>query len=137
MYLEPTRENGRALMARQLEGPVVMLNLLRFREQADYSAHPALAPEAPISGEEAYRRYMVHTQPFLEASGGEVLFSGAGGIPLIGPIEERWDHVLLVRQRSVEAFMAFASDAGYLAGIGHRIAALEDSRLIPLAPQPR
>jgi hypothetical protein len=28
--------------------------------------------------------------------------------------------------------MAFASNAEYLAGIGHRTAALEDSRLLPL-----
>ncbi len=37
-----------------------------------------------------------------------------------------------MRQRSVADFMAFASDAEYLAGIGHRTAALEDSRLLPL-----
>jgi hypothetical protein len=28
--------------------------------------------------------------------------------------------------------MAFASDAAYLEGVGHRTAALEDSRLLPL-----
>ena len=39
---------------------------------------------------------------------------------------------MLVRQSSVGAFMAFASDPKYMAGIGHRIAALEDSRLLPL-----
>jgi hypothetical protein len=39
---------------------------------------------------------------------------------------------MLIRQRSVEAFLAFASDSAYLAGIGHRTAALADSRLLPL-----
>lgn len=34
-FLEPTPESGRALMSRQIPGPVVMLNLLRFREYAD------------------------------------------------------------------------------------------------------
>src|ERR1700745_2922862 len=52
-YLEPTWEAGRALVARQLQGSVVMLNLLRFREVADYSANPALAPDKPISGAKA------------------------------------------------------------------------------------
>jgi hypothetical protein len=42
-----------------------------------------------------------------------------------------------VRQSSVQAFMAFATDAAYLAGLGHRTAALEDSRLLPLAELPR
>jgi hypothetical protein len=37
-----------------------------------------------------------------------------------------------VQQRSVADFMAFASDKEYLAGVGHRTAALEDSRLLPL-----
>lgn len=37
-YLEPTQESGRAFMMRQMTGSVVMLNLLRFRETADYSA---------------------------------------------------------------------------------------------------
>jgi hypothetical protein len=37
-----------------------------------------------------------------------------------------------VRQKSVEEFMAFASNEDYLAGIGHRLAALEDSRLLPI-----
>ena len=64
--------------------------------------------------------------------GGEVVFVGDGGDYLIGPLEEQWDVVILVRHRSVEAFMSFASNEGYLAGIGHRTAALLDSRLLPV-----
>jgi len=41
---------------------------------------------------------------------------------------------MLVRQHSVDAFKAFASNEAYLAGMGHRTAAIEDSRLLPLAP---
>ncbi len=131
-YLEPTQESGRAFFLRGITGPVVMLNLLRFRDVADYSAAPGLAPESPISGAEAYRRYIEHTLPHLERSGGSLLFLGKGGNFLIGPTDERWDAALLVRQSSVEAFMAFASNAEYLAGIGHRLAAIEDSRILPL-----
>ena len=39
---------------------------------------------------------------------------------------------MLVRQVSAASFLAFASNPEYLAGIGHRLAALEDSRLLPL-----
>ena len=77
-----------------------------------------------------------HTLPHLKKSGGQVLFYGQGGAFLIGPSEERWDVAMLVRQSSVAAFLAFASDQGYLAGIGHRLAALEDSRLLPLVAVP-
>lgn len=49
-YLEPTQEAGRALFMRGIPGEVVMLNLLRLRQVADYAANPELAPVQPISG---------------------------------------------------------------------------------------
>jgi len=39
---------------------------------------------------------------------------------------------MLVKQRSIESFFAFASNSEYLAGIGHRTAAILDSRLLPV-----
>lgn len=131
-YLAPTMDGVRALLARGIQGPVVMLNLLRFRDVADYSANPELAPDEPISGEEAYRRYMEHTQPLVEASGGRVVFYGAGGAFLIGPADERWDAALLVEQDSVSTFLSFGDNPAILAGLGHRTAALADSRRLPL-----
>jgi hypothetical protein len=131
-YLEVSQSAGRDFMMRGITGPVVMLNLMRFHEIADYSASPQLAPEAAISGHDAFMRYYDHTLPFLQASGGEVLLLADGGPWLIGPPAERWDMAMLVRQASVEAFIAWNSDAAYLAGIGHRTAALADSRLLPL-----
>jgi hypothetical protein len=132
-FLEPTQASGRALMQRALRGPVIMLNLLRFRVVADYSAFPEIAPAKPISGAEAYDRYIEHTLPFLRQSGGELVFYGEGGPFLIGPDVERWDRAMLVRQNSVADFIAFAEHREYLKGIGHRTAALEDSRLLPLS----
>lgn len=135
-YLEPTQESGRAFIQRAIEGKVVMLNLLRFRKIADYSASPELAPDTPISGAEAYDRYISHTLPHLKKSGGDLLFFGEGGSFLIGPAHERWDRVMLVSQGSIQSFMAFAEDAAYLTGLGHRTAAVEDSRLLPLTELP-
>ena len=131
-FLEPTQESGREFFSRGITGPIVMLNLLRFRATADYSATPHLAPQTPITGEDAYRLYMEHTRPYLEKAGGSVLFLGRGGKFLIGPAEERWDAAMLVRQASAAAFLAFATNQEYMSGMGHRVAALEDSRLLPL-----
>ena len=131
-YLEPTQEAGRHFFSQGIQGPVVMLNLLRFRAVADYSTAPHLAPASPISGQAAYALYMKHTLPFLERSGGRVVFQGRGDQFLIGPADERWDAAILVEQANPASFLAFASDEAYLAGIGHRTAALEDSRLLPL-----
>jgi len=131
-YITVSREKGAALFARGISGEVVMLNMLRFREVADYSESPELAPESPISGAEAYRTYAKHTTPLLQAAGGSLVYSGSGGEFLIGPDDIRWDLVLLVRHKSLQAFTAFATDENYLAIAGHRTAALEDSRLLPL-----
>ena len=136
MYLEPSDESARRFFERDIKGPLTMLNLLRFRDVADYSRFPQLAPPEPISGREAYDRYVRHTIPFLNASGGTLEFFGTGGHNFVGPAEERWDLVMLVRQASVNSFLAFASNEDYLAGIGHRTAALEDSRMLPIVDRP-
>ena len=132
-YLDPTAESVAALFARRVTGPVAMLNLINLRETADYTTSPELAPSRPLSGREAFDRYVEHTLPFLRESGGELLFLGDGGPYLVGPANEGWDLAMLVRQDSVQAFLAFASNQAYMAGIGHRTAAVRDSRMLPLA----
>ncbi|MXQ08456.1 DUF1330 domain-containing protein [Alphaproteobacteria bacterium GH1-50] len=132
--LQPTEAQAVALLSRGIEGPVVMLNLLRFRGVADYTATPLLAPDEPISGSAAFDLYVDATRPHLERSGGTILFSGAGGPFFIGPEAEQWDRAMLIRQASVQAFIGWATDEAYLDGIGHRTAALLDSRLLPLVP---
>lgn len=131
-YLSVTDEAGRAFFMRNIQGPIVMLNLLRFRNVADYGASPELAPDAPISGEQAFQRYIDHTTPFLAACGGAIRFLGKGGSWLIGPEGEAWDMAMLIEQESVASFIGWNSHEDYLKGIGHRTAALLDSRLLPL-----
>ena len=112
-----------------------MLNLLRFRAIAKYSKNPELSPESPISAKEAVQKYIDHTLPFLEQSGGSLLFIGEGGDYFIGPSDEQWDFVMLVKQNSIQTFFDFASDPECMAGIGHRAAAVIDSRLLPIVEQ--
>ncbi|MGF1622689.1 MAG: DUF1330 domain-containing protein [Rhodomicrobiaceae bacterium] len=131
-YLHPSDEIVKTFAAKTFQGAFVMLHLVLFRDIADYSADPELAPEEPISGREAYARYVEHTLPYLEASGGEILFIGEGGPFLIGPGHERWDRIALINHRTFEDFIAFATNEDYLKGIGHRSAALLDSRLLPI-----
>ena len=131
-YIEPSQETGAALIRRNISGEVVMLNMIRLRDIADYSGSPELAPASEISGREAFQKYIDHTMPFLKESGGELILLGEGGKYFIGPDDEQWDIVMLVKQSSVEKFFAFASNPGYLAGIGHRTAAIVDSRLLPI-----
>jgi hypothetical protein len=132
VFLEPTQESGAALFSREIPGAVVMLNMLRLREVADYSEYPELAPDRPISGRDALRTYIDHTLPFLKATGGDIVFLGEGGNYFIGPVDEQWDVIMLIKQNSLPDFLSFASNVEYMGGIGHRAAAIVDSRLLPL-----
>jgi len=109
--------------------PVVMLNLLRFRDQAAYSD-----PQEACSGREAYKRYARASLETIAAVGGEVIFSRKAGASVIGPPGETWDQVFLVRYPSIAAFRAMLSMPQYQAVVRHRSAALEDSRLTPVTP---
>ena len=132
MHIAPTPESITAIIERGFSGPVRMLNLLRFRNTADYREAPELAPDHPISGAEAYRIYSANTMPHLESVGGKVTFVGVGGPLLIGPSEARWDQILIVEYPNISAFLSMPQSPEYIAGTGHRTAALEDSRLLPM-----
>lgn len=112
-------------------GKVTMLNLLRFKAQADYSDCPDLKPDEILSGKDAYRLYMKLAAPMIEKAGGKVLFYGKSQYFLIGPMEEKWDTILLVQYPSADHFISFAESEAYLKIAGHRTAALQDSRLLP------
>jgi len=111
--------------------PVVMINLLRYRERA---AYPAGFDAEPCSGREAYRRYGQAAIGFISALGGQVVWEGSPKAVLIGPRDEQWHKALLVRYPSKQAFLAMVSNPDYQAITVHRTAALEDSRLIATVP---
>lgn len=125
--IDPTRASLAQLQALPQDAPVVMLNLLRYREQAVY---PEAAQVPPCSGREAYQRYGRVAQQQVAAVGGELLWLGAVQAQLIAPSDEQWDEVMLVRYPSVTAFLQMLSEPDYQAATVHRTAALANSRLI-------
>lgn len=127
-FVDPTTEALAGLAALPDDGPFVMLNLLRFRDAAEYA--PGSAHE-PCTGRDAYARYGAVASGHVAAVGGHVEFAGRALMSVIGPAGE-WDQVLLVRYPSRAAFLAMVSDPGYRASTVHRTAALADSRLIAL-----
>ena len=129
--VEPTPAQLAVIAGLDADSPVVMLNLLRFRVVADYSGHPNLAPEAPISGADAYQRYGEAAHPHIVAAGATVAYLGNCSPTVIGPADEQWDVIILVRYPTPAAFIDMVSTAEYRTLSGHRTAALADSRLIP------
>jgi len=131
-YIDVTDEAGKAFFTSNVNGEIVMLNLLRYKQWADYSTCKDLEPSEKISGKEAYRIYMKSVLPHLEKAESEVLFFGKCQNFLIGPSAENWDEMILVKHKNKERFLQFASDEAYLKIKGHRTASLADSRLLPI-----
>ncbi|MFE8072323.1 DUF1330 domain-containing protein [Marinobacteraceae bacterium S3BR75-40.1] len=126
--VNPTRDQLETILAQvPMDQPVVMLNLLRFREQAQYAGDSA---HSPVTGREAYQRYAAVAQKKLVEIGARVEWAGRSLGTLIGPEEKPWDEVFLVRYPTAQAFFNMLSMPDYQAAAEHRTAALEDSRLI-------
>ena len=127
--IDPTRESLAAYGQKfPVNTPVVMLNLLRFREQAAYQAGDGQT--TAITGREAYTTYSRFVLPLLKAVGGQPIWAGAAQVTLIAPAGETWDEIVLVRYPVREAFLQMIESAEYRAIVFHRRAALADSRLI-------
>ena len=131
-YVNPAPRAFEAFAARADAGPVVMLNMLRFRAEAEY---PAGSGHTPCSGREAYRRYIEVAERYVQGVGGKRIWLGGAPQTLIGPAHETWDEVFLVEYPSRTAFLTMVADSGYRAITVHRTAALADSRLVALTPQ--
>jgi uncharacterized protein (DUF1330 family) len=104
--------------------PVVMLNLLRFREVAA-SGHGVDG----MSGRDAYRVY-VERFAELPSHGGEPVWVGDALRSIIGA--ETWDMVLLMRYPTRRQFVEMVRDPDYLQIAPIRSAALADSRLVEM-----
>lgn len=91
--------------------PVVMLNLLRFREQAQY----ADASVPACSGRKAYAQYSKLIEPILQLAGGKVMWVGKAYGALIAPAGEEWDEVLMVQYPAKQAFLGMIISPAYQA----------------------
>jgi uncharacterized protein (DUF1330 family) len=111
-------------------GPVVMVNLLKFRDKARYP--DGRDPE--ISGREAYHRYGVEVAKLLEALGGRVLFVGDVRSLSLGHVESLWDEVALAEYPSRETFLRMMTSREMREIAVHREAGLEGQLNIETTP---
>ena len=118
--LTPTREQIRELKGHEDDGPVVMINLLKFKPVTDSGE----------SGRDAYNRYMAAVGPMLNNVGGHLLWMGAVNQVFIGKLHDAWDMVMLVEYPSRRAFTQMISDPAYNEVHTHREEALADSALL-------
>jgi uncharacterized protein (DUF1330 family) len=128
-FIDPTREQFAEFRELQRPGPIHMLNLVRLRERAIY-------PDGrEVSGHEAYQAYARESEPVIKRLGARQFWIGHFEHMLIGPSDERWDHVFIAEYPSGAAFVSMVRDPQYREAVKHRQAAVEDSRLIRLQPR--
>ena len=121
--LYPTPEQIQALLKGPADRPVVMLNLLRFKERAT-------KPDEDLTGEEAYQRYADEMVRFVESKGGRVIWSGRVDGQVIGDGAEDFHMAALMEYPSRKVFVEIATDP-YVQEIGvHRASGLEGQWLL-------
>ncbi len=127
-HIDPSKAQFASFRAIDRAGPIQMLNLVRFRAMAAYPDGRA------VSGQEAYRAYAKASAPVFQRVGGRQVWLGRFEATLIGPVDERWDAVFIAQYPSPEVFVDMLRDPEYREAVKHRQAAVDDSRLIRLAP---
>ncbi len=110
------------LSGMNLDQSMCMLNLIRFRDRAEYAPGSS---ETPCAGAEAYDRYREQVSPLVRAAGGAPMLSRLQG--LVGSDDE-WDLCFAVYYPSIRAFLSMVNDPAYQAVSHHRAAAVADSR---------
>jgi uncharacterized protein (DUF1330 family) len=127
-YIDPTKEVFARFREMDRPGPVHMLNLVRFREQAAY--HDGTV----ATGAQAYSSYARESGPVFKRLGGRQVWIGKPELMLIGPQSEAWDIAFIAEYPSKDAFVAMLRDPEYRKAVRHRQAAVADSRLIRMEP---
>jgi uncharacterized protein (DUF1330 family) len=112
--VDPRGADLKRYLAEDPGGPVVMLNLLRFRADG---------------GRERYLEYVEHFRKTAAPFHAEVLYVGEGSTALVAEAGQSWDAVLLVRYPSRQAFSDMVRDPGYGTGTHLRTEALEEAVL--------
>lgn len=128
--LYPTSDRIAELSVDASGQPIVMLNLLKFREHAQYADGRA----SELSGREAYMLYGEKMQQLVQREGGRIVFSGAILSLVIGTVEDMWDTAALVEYPSSEAFARIVTSPEVAAIAVHRAAGLAGQLLIRVAP---
>jgi uncharacterized protein (DUF1330 family) len=114
MAVDPTGAGLKRFLSEDPGGPVVMLNLLRFRE----------------GGQASYARYSkVVGETILPRYGAEVLYYGKGSTALVAEDGQAWDAVLLVRYPSREVFAQMVADPDFQAVAHFRTEGLSEAVL--------
>jgi len=109
-----------AMMDKGPEGPIFMVNLLKFKDKAEYED----GRETDLTGRQAYNLYGAVVAGIIRDFGGRVFFAGDTTFLSLGQVEELWDEVAIaVYPERADLLKMSTSEAWQTASV-HRAAGL-------------
>ena len=132
-FIDPSRANFEAFKALPRDEPIHMLNLLTYRDQAEYPTGHGHAGKG-WSGRRAYQEYGTASGPIFRRVGGSIVWRGAFQCMVTGPEQMRWDDGFIAQYPNAAAFLEMVKDPEYQLAVINRTAALADSRFIRFNP---
>ena len=119
--LMPNEDQIKGFLEGDVDTPIYMLNLLRFKDNAEYED----GRQTDLSGQEAYAIYGAEVQAHLAKVGGQGIFAGRVSRLMLGEVEDLWDMVAIAMYPSKKAMLKMVSDPDYIESAKHRSAGLE------------
>lgn len=132
-YIDPSRENFEQFKKLPRDEPIHMLNLLLYREKAEYPEGHEHAGKG-WSGRRAYEEYGKTSGPIFRRVGGTIVWRGAFRTMVTGPEFETWHDGFVAAYPNAAAFFEMIKDPDYAHAVVNRTAALVDSRLVRFSP---
>ena len=133
VHIDPTPTNWKSFKDLPRDTPINMLNLLLFREIAEYPEghqHHGIG----WSGKRAYREYGTTSHPIYRRGGASIVWRGTFETMVTGPEVRQWHEGFIAHYPNAAAFLEMVTDPDYQIAVQNRAAALVDSRLIRFAP---
>ena len=118
--VQPGGEQAKTFFSLADDGPFVMVNLLKFKPQAEYED----GSDAHLTGAQAYARYTEEVRKLLVGIGGRSVYAGPVAGILLGEVEELWDMIALAEYPSLAAMSEMMRSPGMQAISHHRRAGL-------------
>lgn len=132
-YIDPSRANFEAFKDLPRDTPIHMLNLLQYRDLAEYPEGHEHAGKG-WSGRRAYEEYGRTSGPIFRRVGGSIVWRGVFETVVTGPEAMHWHDGFVASYPDAGAFFEMIKDPDYQLAVANRTAALLDSRLVRFKP---
>ena len=117
----PTEEQMKGFVDGDVDSPISMVNLLKYKEKAEYEDGRV----TELTGKEAYKIYALEVAKLVEKTGGKILFGGEVSRLMLGEVEELWDMIAIAYDPSRKKMLEMMMSPEYAEISIHRTAGLE------------